>query len=1279
MPEAKQATGEKQNKAPKQRAPQAIGKGQGGMGASGALSTMDTGVLLAMMEPGQAAIGSILSLQRLSGNRAVTGHLQTKLTVGPTSDRYEQEADRVAEQVLAMPVASPSVGAPATQRLSSPEAEEVQTKPLAAGITPLQRAPDEEEEVQTKPLAANITPLQRAPQEEEEVQTKPLLQRAPEDEDEVQTKRGRTGSDGSFEAGDSVEARLDASRGGGSPLPGNVRAFMEPRFGADFGGVRVHDGAEAASLNRQISAQAFTHANDVYMGEGRYTPGTTAGNRLLAHELAHVVQQTGGDGLRRAPGFSTATGPLVQRDGGKKFTGEVPRTGEDSEEYTRFLQANPDMLSDKERPFAKFLVSSKKPERGPKPPTGESSDAYVKYLLANPDLLSEKEKIFFKVYTGQDVPDKPKPEEEESGPPEPSKWEQFKALFKKKPATAIDLLVKQLTQEFKGYAGVKGFFTGTRKAQALLTEQHGVLTEAQERSIDMLAALDPSALTKLGFLLPSQAESKAHEFLLKPEGMADLNAKQQMQIITFQHRFPIGAPKPASKHDKELLESLKGPKPKPETGPKTENLEQHAKETVEKRQETPPTTTKSELPERVEPKGGMPSLSNVIIKPGKWYNIHTEKGAESVSHNVNAYRDAAADMVRSAQLHRGTIGQTAEQLTTDYIDVDEGRNRWHELDDERGKVLEQLKGAPVKPAKPRKDLHKRLDWVDKSQDSLAGALHENDFDKAANDAKFRAEGAQKSSVKTTQETATIEYLYDEVQKRKDEIAAREKKATRAQKKDANFNLETARLKAKAADDAKPMVQQARMSHDVIDVARLSTDGQKTYVQKTLDRFPGALRKLGGTIVAGVLSGIVGTLTFGLVGIKGNTSAKGYMGKGLEKKGWPIKATFLNDIRNQIAQFKTAISARPGGPSVLDVTSAVLRAFNEIILQNVINISGKLALITGLLATALSALSAVTFGATAPVAAIFATISSICTYVALIAAAVKALVSAVRFTLDGLSMLLNQDAKVSNFMRARAKQSGMETMGDVTQLAGSALGTPTGQVIKGNEFVNMFDPTKIINMNVSALTSTGVSIGQTVGATVTSTAIGTGAPLIMGSVAQGIKGAVDEQYSLHTQHTDDLGPRPQTKMGGGFLPPSHQKGRLQSPQMKGPGSTPVDPTMPEWIRKAMEEQNTLRANVYKGNTARAVGEITGISSKAGELANKLGMGKDESTKLDEQVKEGQTKDKSGEVIDPESVEMSKQQNGILSDSHGAVGGALEFLAHSKTEVKKLAEEPKPEPK
>jgi hypothetical protein len=74
-------------------------------------------------------------------------------------------------------------------------------------------------------------------------------------------------------------------------LPDDVRAAMEPRFGADFSGVRVHTGGEADQLNRQLSAQAFTHGQDIYMSAGKYAPGTPGGNRLLAHELTHTIQQ----------------------------------------------------------------------------------------------------------------------------------------------------------------------------------------------------------------------------------------------------------------------------------------------------------------------------------------------------------------------------------------------------------------------------------------------------------------------------------------------------------------------------------------------------------------------------------------------------------------------------------------------------------------------------------------------------------------------------------------------------------------------------------------------------------------------------------------------------------------------------------------------------------------------------------------------------------------------------------------------------------------------------
>ncbi|MEJ2212092.1 MAG: DUF4157 domain-containing protein, partial [Anaerolineae bacterium] len=74
---------------------------------------------------------------------------------------------------------------------------------------------------------------------------------------------------------------------------------MEPRFGADFGGVRVHTGGDAVQLTQHVQAQAFTHGQDVYFGAGKYNPGTDAGKHLLAHELTHVVQQTGGQKLQR--------------------------------------------------------------------------------------------------------------------------------------------------------------------------------------------------------------------------------------------------------------------------------------------------------------------------------------------------------------------------------------------------------------------------------------------------------------------------------------------------------------------------------------------------------------------------------------------------------------------------------------------------------------------------------------------------------------------------------------------------------------------------------------------------------------------------------------------------------------------------------------------------------------------------------------------------------------------------------------------------------------------
>jgi len=93
-------------------------------------------------------------------------------------------------------------------------------------------------------------------------------------------------------------------RSGGAPLDPATRAFMEPRFGHDFSRVRIHSGPAAGEAARSVSARAFTLGQDVVFGAGEYAPGTQAGRRLLAHELAHVIQQ----------GQSGAARGILQRD-----------------------------------------------------------------------------------------------------------------------------------------------------------------------------------------------------------------------------------------------------------------------------------------------------------------------------------------------------------------------------------------------------------------------------------------------------------------------------------------------------------------------------------------------------------------------------------------------------------------------------------------------------------------------------------------------------------------------------------------------------------------------------------------------------------------------------------------------------------------------------------------------------------------------------------------------------------------------------------------------------
>src|SRR5262249_16769691 len=114
----------------------------------------------------------------------------------------------------------------------------------------------------------------------------------------------------------------EALRSSGRPLDAATREFMEPRFGHDFSGVRVHTDSQAAESARAVNALAYTVGRDVVFGSGQYAPGMTAGRKLLAHELAHTIQQAGSG--------SVSLGKLTIGSANDRYEQEADRAGEDA-------------------------------------------------------------------------------------------------------------------------------------------------------------------------------------------------------------------------------------------------------------------------------------------------------------------------------------------------------------------------------------------------------------------------------------------------------------------------------------------------------------------------------------------------------------------------------------------------------------------------------------------------------------------------------------------------------------------------------------------------------------------------------------------------------------------------------------------------------------------------------------------------------------------------------------------------------------------------------------
>jgi hypothetical protein len=166
--------------------------------------------------------------------------LQAKLAVGAIDDPWEREADRVAAQVMRLP-APPSPAPPQISRKCA--------------------ACEEEDRVQRRSTTGAPPALSDAP---------PLVH--------------------------------DVLRTPGRPLDTATRAYFEPRFGHDFSTVRVHADADAAASARAVGAQAYTVGGNIAFAAGAFAPASQAGRHLLAHELAHVVQQSAAPpALRRDP------------------------------------------------------------------------------------------------------------------------------------------------------------------------------------------------------------------------------------------------------------------------------------------------------------------------------------------------------------------------------------------------------------------------------------------------------------------------------------------------------------------------------------------------------------------------------------------------------------------------------------------------------------------------------------------------------------------------------------------------------------------------------------------------------------------------------------------------------------------------------------------------------------------------------------------------------------------------------------------------------------------
>lgn len=221
--------------------------------------------------------------------------IQPKLTVNEPGDKYEKEAERVADAVMRMADSGSKV--------------------------------DTQKEVPSGHIQRMCPRCQRRYQ-----QGKPLNC----EECEAELQRRRDGRDGDAKISEGVEQAAAVASEFGKPLSEGLRSLFENRLDRDFSGVRIHTGERADRAARAINARAFTYGTDIVFRKGEYSPSTYSGKRLLAHELTHVVQQNGGRVSTQKYDDASGTVQLQESDRHRsESASEAPNRGDSPLAYQR--------------------------------------------------------------------------------------------------------------------------------------------------------------------------------------------------------------------------------------------------------------------------------------------------------------------------------------------------------------------------------------------------------------------------------------------------------------------------------------------------------------------------------------------------------------------------------------------------------------------------------------------------------------------------------------------------------------------------------------------------------------------------------------------------------------------------------------------------------------------------------------------------------------------------------------------------------------------------------